>query len=263
MPANPTRLALVSGALASLLTALCLFVFQAPFATARTRTPGTPGIAAPGSPAASTASAAAASGSFAFLAMDGDRPTRYDPCTPIHYVVNLSEAPAGALSHIEGAIARLTAVTGLSFVYDGETDEIPATHRGLAKNPRYHGWPPVLISWVRTDETDLFSGGAIGEGGSTWYGVPGDEVYVTGVIALDSTQNGKLQAGFGGNSMGAVLMHELGHLVGLDHVADRDQMMFATVTDKPAAWADGDLAGLSQLGRAAGCLKVPHPPWTR
>ena len=86
---------------------------------------------------------------------------------------------------------------------------------------------------------------------------------MTGVVAIDATQNAKLQQGFGGDSVGAVLMHELGHLVGLDHVADRSQMMFATVTGKPAAWADGDLAGLRQVGRTAGCLKTPNPPWAR
>ena len=94
-------------------------------------------------------------------------------------------------------------------------------------------------------------------------GFPGHEVYVTGLIVIDSSQNAKLAPGFGATSLGAVLMHELGHVVGLDHVTDTAQIMYPTVTDKPAVYAAGDLAGLQQLGRANGCLAVPAPPWAK
>ena len=260
MPANSTRLTVALGALVGLVAALAFLVLDAPLATARTNRVAAPASAQQAAPAVQPA--APATGKFAFLAMDGDRPVRYDPCTPIHYVVNLSQAPADALDEIAGAIAQVSAATGLTFVYDGDSGEIPAAHRGLAKDPAFRGWPPVLIAWVQPDQTDLFSDGAIGEGGSTWYGAPGHEVYVTGVVAVDATQNAKLQQGFGGNSVGALLMHELGHVVGLDHVADPTQIMYATVTGKPAAWGDGDLAGLHQLGKQAGCVKTPNPPWT-
>jgi len=59
----------------------------------------TPGTAVPEPepvPAAVAPVAPAAPGDFAFLATDGTRPVRYDPCTPIHYAVNLTLAPAGA-----------------------------------------------------------------------------------------------------------------------------------------------------------------------
>jgi hypothetical protein len=198
------------------------------------------------------------------MAADQGRPMRYDPCTPVHYVVNASLAPANGLADLQEALRRVTAATGIPFEFDGYTDEVPVSHRGLVENPRYpKQWPPVLIGWVKPGQTDLFSGGAVGEGGSTWYGVPGSQVYVTGVVALDATQNSQLAAGFGGDSEGGVLMHELGHLVGLDHVTDPAQLMYPTVTDKPAAYAAGDLAGLQQLGRTAGCLAVPAPPWAK
>jgi hypothetical protein len=198
---------------------------------------------------------------YAFLAHDGDRPVRYDPCTPIHYVANVALGPANALADLQEAVRRISAVTGISFVYDGPSAEVPAAHRGITENPRYPGWPPVLIGWANPSDSDLFTPGAIGEGGSTWYGTPGHEVYVTGVIVLDASQNNRLAPGFGGSSLGAVLMHELGHLVGLDHVTDPSQLMYPTVTEKPAAWGAGDTAGLAMLGRSNGCLTEPSPPW--
>jgi hypothetical protein len=231
-------------------------------AGARTSRPETAAQLPEAAPAAAPATPAPLpSGDFAFLATDGSRPVRYDPCTPVHYMVNLALAPAGASTDVQQAVRRISDATGLSFVYDGTTDEVPQAHRGIARNSRYPGWPPVLIAWVKPGTSDLLSGGAIGEGGSTWFGNPGSEVYVTGVVAIDASQNAKLTPGFGGDSVGSVLLHELGHVVGLDHVADTSQIMFATVTEKPAVYGPGDLAGLAQLGRGQGCLRHPAPTW--
>ena len=227
----------------------------------------TPPATAPPAPATTPAAAADPNDPathYAFLAMDGTRPVRYDPCTPVHYVVNTAEAPANGLDDLTEAVARLSAATGITFVFDGLTGEVPAAHRGMAKNDRYpNGWPPVLVGWAQPAESDLLTGGAIGEGGSTWYGAAGSEAYVTGVVVIDGSQTAKLNPGFGGNSLGAVLMHELGHVIGLDHVDDTSQIMFATVTDKPAVFAPGDLSGLRQLGRASGCQRAPRAPWAR
>jgi hypothetical protein len=191
---------------------------------------------------------------FAFLTTDQGRPVRYNPCEPIHYVVNAALAPANAMSDLQEAVRRVSDATGLEFVYDGPTTEIPTSRRDLhGANALANGWAPVVIAWARPTDTDLLSGGSVGEGGSTWSGFPGNEVYKTGLVVIDATQNRRLAAGFGGTSLGAVLMHELGHLVGLDHVKDSSQMMYPTVTSKPAAWGAGDLSGLERLGRDAGC----------
>jgi predicted Zn-dependent protease len=46
----------------------------------------------------------------------------------------------------------------------------------------------------------------------------------------------------------SVLLHELGHVVGLGHVTDRKQIMFAMETPSVTRYAAGDLAGLAKLG---------------
>ena len=63
--------------------------------------------------------------------------------------------------------------------------------------------------------------------------------------------------GFGpGVSRGRVLLHELGHAVGLEHVADTTQVMNTSVsrTSPPAAYGAGDRTGLRKVGAAAGCI---------
>ena len=47
-----------------------------------------------------------------------------------------------------------------------------------------------------------------------------------------------------------VLQHELGHVVGLDHIGDPDQMMRPSSSDV-LTLQEGDLAGLAQLGQGA------------
>jgi predicted Zn-dependent protease len=78
--------------------------------------------------------------------------------------------------------------------------------------------------------------------------------YVTGVVSIDGPQLKILreQALSGtGNPRGAalVLLHELGHLVGLDHVEEPSQVMYPSIGDQ-ADMGVGDRYGLAALGSA-------------
>jgi hypothetical protein len=51
-----------------------------------------------------------------------------------------------------------------------------------------------------------------------------------------------------------LLMHEFGHVLGLDHVSDKRQIMYDEVFwDTPAIWGNGDLAGLAAVGASNPC----------
>ena len=211
-------------------------------------------------------------GSYVFDRYNPDgTPTRFDPCSPIHVVTNLTEAPPGAAGMVATALSQLAAATGLQFIVDGSTDEIPQAGRPTVEARYGTGWAPVLIAWSHHGASDLLPGGsALGEGLGTWLGqgtvnspLPPTVAYVTGEIAIDSQTTAHLTPGFGpGQTIGELLLHELGHLVGLGHTTDPTQIMYSLLLAVPvAAYGAGDLAGLRRLGAASGCLvNAPHPP---
>jgi hypothetical protein len=201
---------------------------------------------------------------YTFILSDAaGHPYRWNPCAPIHYVENLDAAPPGSGEDITTALQRVSAATGLSFIDDGPTGEIPSLHRDPYQPARYGPhWAPVLIAWVTPDETDI----PFDQGGETAAGVaspelPADQLgeeYVSGWVAINAAE--PTPTGFDTwGDQGPVLQHELSHVIGMGHVKRWGELMQPSgggVTD----YGPGDLAGLRLLGRSQGCLAVPPVP---
>jgi hypothetical protein len=208
---------------------------------------------APGSSVGSTAG----SGPFAFERTNADgTPARWNPCQPIRYVVNLSQAPAGALQMISSALTQVSQATGLQFSYAGPSSEVATNTRPLTEGGT---WSPVLIVWEAPGQTDFLpNGGEVGMGGFTAVTNPaGQWVDVTGQVALSS--GAAANPGFSADGGWAhLLLHEIGHVVGLAHVTDPSQVMYPVAgPGAPTSYGAGDLAGLHRLGQAEGCLAEP------
>jgi hypothetical protein len=149
-------------------------------------------------------------------------------------------------------MGRVSTATGLTFIADGATSESPSNRREPYQPARYGDrWAPVLIAWVTPAENPDFAADVTGEGGSTpnsRNGGPG--VYVTGQVELDSRQFTRILRRPTGNETAlAVILHELGHVVGLGHVTDSSQLMYPETRPGITNFGAGDLTGLAALGR--------------
>lgn len=183
---------------------------------------------------------------------DTNTPVAFDPCRPVHYVVNPAGAPADGLAMVQDAVASVSTATGLKFVYDGTTTETPSKDRAPYLPSRYKDrWSPDLIAW--SDEATVPDLAGYIAGFTTPQPVEapsGRLVYVTGQVILDGQQLAEDQVSDRTQAK-AVVLHELGHLVGLDHTNDQTQIMFSESKPEVQAYGDGDLRGLALLGRQA------------
>ncbi|NUU19825.1 matrixin family metalloprotease [Cellulomonas humilata] len=191
-------------------------------------------------------------GAFAFTGMqpDGSGPVAYSPCRPIHYVVRPDGAPLGGGELVRQAIASVSAATGLQFIDDGETQEAPSVDRE-AYQPSVYGrrWAPVLIAWSTSAESPELVGDVAGIAGSATVTRAGQTVYVSGSVTLDAEDIAPLVAAPSTQPTAlGIVTHELGHLVGLDHVDDPTQLMYPSTQLLVAGFAGGDRAGLAALG---------------
>jgi hypothetical protein len=178
----------------------------------------------------------------------------YDPCRPIHYVIRQQGEPAGGEQIVTDAVRSVSQATGLRFVYDGATSETPSHQRPSYQPERYGDrWAPVLISWVTPNENPDMATDVTGEGGSSAFALPnGPSAYVSGSVELDAGKlASELELNEGKQIVRAVVLHELGHLVGLDHVTAANQLMYPQIQPGVTHFGAGDLTGLAALGKGA------------
>jgi hypothetical protein len=194
---------------------------------------------------------------FIALQADGVTPVAYDPCRPVHYVLRPDNAPAGGEDAVHAAFARLSEVTGLRFVHDGGSDEPTTIDRPIFQPERYGDrWAPVLVAWETEEQNPALAGDTVGQAGSVAVSLgEGTQVFVTGTVSLDAGRMPEiLSFRDGADTARAIILHELGHLVGLGHVDDEEQLMYPEARREVPDFAAGDLTGLAALGSGA-CVR--------
>jgi len=219
-----------------------------------------PGLGEAKTPLASPPPVKHVSDSHTYLATqpNGVTPVTWDPCRSIHYVTRTAGAPAGGAQALAAAIDRVSAATGLQFVDDGPTDEAPDPQRAPFQPTRYGDrWAPVLIAWSTPQESPALDGKVVGIGGPITERSTGHpDVHVSGSVTLDAPALAEILSAKGGGKLArAIVMHELGHLVGLGHVDDATQIMNPEADPDVTRFGAGDLTGLAALGAG------PCAPW--
>jgi hypothetical protein len=121
-------------------------------------------------------------------------------------------------------------------------------------------YPPVLLGWTDGASSDLLAGQPRTVPRHDPHGVvrrqapDGSKVAAirSAVVALDRTDSCRCAAAPPGRRWSCT---SSGHVMGLAHVEDRSQLMATVLPASPDVQA-GDVAGLTRVGRGAGCVVV-------
>jgi len=165
-----------------------------------------------------------------------------EKCSTLTYHVNKEAQPVkinGIEKDISKAFRILGEVTGLNFVptEDEDTadikfiwDEIPGPHAALGgQRIRTHNGETTVRGNVQLDTTEA------------WLHKPG---FATNAGSLPGR--------------GALLLHELAHVLGLGHVADQESLMTSVFEPgSDAALSEGDKQGLASMYDPKGCSWAP------
>jgi len=195
---------------------------------------------------------------------------RFNPCEKIRYRLNTADVGPEAKPLIKLALTQVTWATGIRFKQVGKTRLIPYN---MGKRKRYPRGTDLVIAFATHAEVpDFVRRSAAGFGGPRWLfparNSSGRRVWMTteaGVtLSTDYWNNGFAHSFFDNTraTIGELILHEVGHAVGLDHVpgAPQEIMNGRGYYRYPDGFYKGlfnlgDLNGLSKVGLKQGCLR--------
>jgi len=184
---------------------------------------------------------------YAFLETNGDQPAAYSSCRLIQVAVYPAGGPPDAEQLVREAVARVRGVTGLDIVVTG-------SYGGHAPNWNFQAAPfstgdPISVSWQDSSAIAELTDEIAGLGGSPVISSPSGTRYrVAGTIALSRSYYALLNQRGDHDEALAVLLHEFGHVVGLDHVHSSRELMNEDNVGR-TEFGPGDLEGLRRLGQ--------------
>lgn len=199
-------------------------------------------------PLAATYAAGPPSRAASWTREDPSFPFRWDPCRAIPYRVNLGGTPHRNLKVVRAALADVAQATGFTFTYAGSTHAVPyAAGRSSLRQVPAGG---LTIAWASSGKVPALAGDVVGLGGpGPSYRRLGDEWQIDSAgVVIDKSAH-LTTAMVDGPSLMSLVLHELGHAMGLGHSPSKADVMYEGL----GRWSrphlgPGDRAGLRQLG---------------
>ena len=198
-----------------------------------------------------------------------NRPVSWDPCSNIRWTMNTGtdpRLPADIDQTVHAAVDRLADATGFTFKFVGPTNAVPDSSWWKTGNTEWagtdnegNGYAPLNIAFVDRADTDLLPADATANGGAERIVGPNGPVYVSGSVLVGLNDISSYKPGFVPGGIGALLLHELGHSMGLNHTDSVHEIMHTQIEHGPGTFGPGDLAGLTTLSSGS-CLDTPPNP---
>lgn len=209
-------------------------------------------LATIGSWPAALAPQAAADPSFTSIFTDSDprfTGAGWAACTtPITWEVDASALTSGQarqqIAAIRWALGEWSQVSGLTFSYAGSRpltfNESAFTLRGNATAQDRH----ISIAFLPDRESTRLTSTAVGMGSPSAVLASRNEITTgTAIFSTDYLDDASR------NEARALVLHELGHVLGLGHTDDAEQVMAATL-DADLTLGSGDIEGIRSLTKA-------------
>lgn len=155
--------------------------------------------------------------------------TSWSNCKSINYLLT-EGTTASQAEMVASSLRTMGKSRGLTFNFAGYSKEVSRANWGESLIDG--DYRPVLISFVDPSKTDML--GKNNAGGAVVNRSGDDEsLFVSGTVAFNINTYNNLKDGYSeGKSKGNLLMHEFGHLIGLDHVEDNSALMHPSITDR-------------------------------
>ena len=209
-------------------------------------------------PAPTTTTTMPSPGVFAYIDLFAGKPPFVSTCKPVQFVIRKAGGPPNGDQLVLEAVQRISDVTGVKFEWKGFTDAMWGFNARRSRFPWENDREALWIGWASENDVPDFQ--KTGDFGGTVLGVggpivttrsDGEREIIGGGVALRS--GAAVPAKFGpGATLGNVILHELGHAFGLDHVDPTTELMAPSLTAQaPDGYGPGDVRGLQGISK--GC----------
>jgi len=181
-------------------------------------------------------------------------------CRPIGVRADLTLSPKGSLRIVQEAVLKMRNASGLPLEFLGTTQEVPSNLRKSYGTPFgtqiEYGMPfdtQIEIAWTKSlHNYKNIGSGTVGMATNSFDS--GQSITSSSVLVLTKLKPNWSTA----MGLGPVLLHELGHSLGLDHSSDKKQLMYPTFS--VTKFGKYDLIGLKKLGTGFPCTEEKFQP---